>query len=266
MKQPIGPRILLVDDLAMHRRMLALRLGPGVGEMAAVASAAEAEAYLVQRHPALILLDVVMPGKDGFALCAELKAAEATRDIAVVMLTDLKEGAFQRSMDAGADDHLPKRAQDPVLRLRVHLHLHLQELRLRDAGRTWTRTAASILLATRSPTLAAQLPAQFQAEGHRTRVVESLEGLPDACGAEDRLLILDAGVDPAALPEALRRLRSDPHTAGLPVLLLAEKAELPLLNEVEAMVDDVLWKPLLAKRTRHRVQFLLELGARTFGS
>lgn len=264
--QPRGPRILIVDDLAIHRRLIAMRLGTQVGEIAAVASAAEAEAFLADHHPALLLLDVVMPGKDGFALCAELKADPATQDIAILMLTDLKGDAFQRSLDAGADDYLPKRVEDPVLRTRVHLHLQLQELRARGGHRPYRQTPASILLATPSPTLSAQLPAQFMADGHRTRLIESLAELPDACLPGDRLVVLDTAMDPEGLAAALRRLRMEPTTAGLPILLLCEKAELPVLTEVETMVDDILWKPLNAKRTKHRLGFLLELGGRTFGA
>ncbi len=261
-----GPRILIVDDLAIHRRLIAMRLGAEMGEIAAVGSAAEAEAYLAERLPQLLLLDVVMPGKDGFALCQELKADPATRDIAILMLTDLKGDAFQRSLDAGADDYLPKRVEDPVLRTRVHLHLNLQDLRARSGHRPHRPAAASILLATPSPTLSAQLPAQFLADGHRTRMIESLDELPDACLPGDRLVVLDTAMDPEGLEAALRRMRMEPTTAGLPILLLCEKAELPVLSAVETMVDDILWKPLNAKRTKHRLGFLLELGARTFGA
>jgi DNA-binding response OmpR family regulator len=146
------------------------------------------------------------------------------------------------------------------------LHLNLQELRLKAGGRPFRQTSASILIATPSPTLSAQLPAQFAAEGHRTRLLESLEDLPEACRPEDRLVILDTAMNPDGVPEALKRLRMEPTTAGLPVLLLCEKAELPVLTEIETMVDDILWKPLNARRTRHRVGFLLELGGRTFGA
>jgi CheY-like chemotaxis protein len=221
-QQPKGPRILLVDDLAIHRRLLHLRLGPEVGEIAVAGSAAEAEAFLAEHHPLLLLLDVVMPGKDGFALCSQVKADRATQDIAVLMLTDLKGDAFQRSLDAGADDYLPQRVDDPVLRIRVHLHLQLQELRLKAGSRSIRPVPASILLGSPSPTLAAQLPAQFAAEGHRTRLLARLEDLPGECRPEDRLVILDTAMDPQGIPETLKRLRTDPTTAGLPVLLLCE--------------------------------------------
>ena len=241
-----------------------MRLGPEVGAVAAAGSAAEAEAYLAEQHPLLVLLDVVMPGKDGFALCTQIKEDPATQDISVLMLTDLKGDAFQRSMDAGADDYLPKRVEDPVLRIRVHLHLNLQELRLKAEGRPFRQSPVSILLATPSPTLSAQLPAQFAAEGHRTHLVENLQDLQEACRPEDRLVILDTALDPEGTPEALKRFKMEPTTAGLPVLLLCERAELPILAELETMVDDVHWKPLNAKRNRHRLGFLLELAGRTF--
>ena len=266
MQQSSGFRILLVDDLAIHRRLIRMRLGAQFGEIAVAGSAAEAEAFLAGHHPQLLLLDVVMPGKDGFALCSQIKADPATRDMTVVMLTDLRGDAFQRSLEAGADDYLPKRAEDQVLRTRIHLHLHLQELRLRAGGKPFRKAPTSILLGTPSATLSAQLPAQFATEGHRTRLLDRLEELPEACRPGDRLVILDTAMDPEGILEALKRLRMEPTTAGLPVLLLCEKAELSVLTDAESMVDDILWKPLNARRTLHRVGFLLELGARTFGS
>jgi DNA-binding response OmpR family regulator len=246
--------------------MLLVRLGHQFGQVDTVASAAEAEAYLARQHPLLILMDVVMPGKDGFALCTELKAKEATRDIAILMLTDLRGDAFQRSLDAGADDYLPKQVDDPILRIRVHLHLHLQELRRKAGWRPYVLGSASILLATPSPTLAAQLSAQLGVDGHRTRLLQDLDDLPGACWPEDRLVVLDTAMGQGKITEALTRLRMEPTTAGLPVLLLAEKAELPFLDQIETMVDDIAWKPLDAKRRKHRLGFLLELGGRTYGA
>jgi len=56
------------------------------------------------------------------------------------------------------------------------------------------------------------------------------------------------------------------HTANIPILALCEKEELENLVAIEFMVDDVLWKPLKAQVTRHRLQYLLELARRTIES
>ena len=56
----------------------------------------------------------------------------------------------------------------------------------------------------------------------------------------------------------------DPSLAGMAVILLCEKEELGSLLAIEFMIDDVLWKPLKAQVTRHRLQYLLELARRSF--
>ena len=262
--QGSGGKILLVDDLAIYRRIVPARLGPLGREVESVGNAEEARVYLRKRRPGLILLDVIMPGTDGLAYCKELKADPATRDIPVIMLTDLKGNAHERSLEAGADDYMPKRADDAVFRIRVQLHLHLEELR-RASGRAASPSApTSVLLATRSPLLRAQLPAQFAQDGHSTRLVDRLEDVGLAIMPEDRLVILDMELGIEEMHSTLSQVRMDPTTAGLPILLLCEKEELSHLVAIEFMVDDVLWKPMKAQVTRHRVQYLLELARRTF--
>lgn len=258
-------RILLVDDLALVRRMIPARLGALGREVDAVASAAEAREYLASQRPDLILLDVIMPGLDGLAFCRELKADPATRGIPVVILTDLAGNAHERSLDAGAEDYMPKRIDDAVMRIRVQLHMRLVDLRKQMEGQPSKARPSSILLATGSSLLGAQLPAQFATEGHRVRVVEGLGEVVDALRPEDRLLIVDAALGMEGLHGVLAQIRMDEATAGLPVLLLCEKQELTQLLAIEFMVDDVLWKPLKAAVNRHRLGILLELGRRTYG-
>lgn len=261
---PTG-RILLIDDLALYRRIVPARLGPLGRDVDSVANADEARIYLRKRRPDLILLDVIMPGTDGLDYCRELKADPATRDIPVIMLTDLKGNAHERSLEAGADDYMPKRIDDAVLRMRVQLHMHLEELRKKSKGIPLAPVPASILLATRSPLLKAQLPAQFAQDGHGTRIVDKLEDVTLALMPEDRLVILDMELGIEEMHATVSQIRMDPTTAGLPILLLCEKEELSHLLAIEFMVDDVLWKPLKAQVTRHRLQYLMELARRTFG-
>ena len=262
---PAG-RILLIDDLAIYRRIVPARLGPLGREVDSVSNAEEARVYMRKRKPDLILLDVIMPGTDGLVFCRELKSDPETRDIPVIMLTDLKGNAHERSLEAGADDYMPKRIDDAVFRMRVQLHMHLEELRKKAKGVPSPPLPSSVLLATRSPLLKAQLPAQFGQDGHTTRMVDKLEDVILALMPEDRLVILDMELGIEGMHATVSQIRMDPTTAGLPILLLCEKEELSHLLAIEFMVDDVLWKPLKAQVTRHRLQYLMELARRTFDS
>jgi DNA-binding response OmpR family regulator len=258
-------RILLVDDLALFRRLLPVRLGALGRAVESVPNVEEARSYLARRRPGLILLDVIMPGVDGFVYCRELKADARTREIPVIMLTDLKANANDRSLEAWADDYMPKRIDDAVMRIRVQLHLHLTDLRKKVDGLPVQIGPSSILLATSSSSLQAQLPAQFLQDGHSTRVVEKAAEIASGVTAQDRLLVLDMDLGMDEMHQVLAELRMDPATAGLPILLLCGKEHLEELTAIEFMVDDVLWKPLNAQVNRHRLRYLLELGWRTLG-
>jgi two-component system alkaline phosphatase synthesis response regulator PhoP len=68
-------------------------------------------------HPDLILLDVMMPYKDGYEVCKELKSDELTRDIPVIMLTAKSQQVdIQRGKEVGADDYITKPFKPSTLR------------------------------------------------------------------------------------------------------------------------------------------------------
>ena len=242
----------------MFRRLLPARLGTLGPLVEAVADVEEARAYLARRRPDLILLDVVLPGMDGFTYCRELKADPATAGIPVVMLTDLTTDPGDRSLAAGADDYMPKRIDDAVMRIRVNLHLHLAS---RRAGRTEGPAGpVPILVASANQRLQAQITNHFSRDGHAVRGVETLEQLTADLRPEDRVLVLDLGLGLDPVHAFLLGLRMDPATADLPVLLIGSREELLDLKTIEEMVDDVLWTPLKAKVFGQRLRYMLELG------
>lgn len=256
-----GARILLVEDLPLHRRIIPLRLGRWGMGIAVVDDAECAERYLAERVPDLILLDVMLPGKDGFTLCRELKAAPATRDVAVMMFTELQGDAFDRSLEAQADDYFPKGAQDIVLRTRVHLHLQLQELR--PPGSPHGPLApGNILMATDSRSLRAQLPLEAHLDGHFMRTVQSLEEVRRECNGDDALLVVDGALGIDAVAETIVELQNRPATEGIACLLLCQGTELSVIPGLLALVDDALWMPMKPVLARQRLRLSLELGQR----
>src|SRR5271163_4559230 len=84
--------------------------------------------------PDLILLDVMMPGIDGFEVCTRLKASEATRDIPVIFLTGQTEIEDEtRGFEVGGVDYIHKPFSPAVVKARVHTHLVLRGIRERLA-------------------------------------------------------------------------------------------------------------------------------------
>jgi two-component system, cell cycle response regulator len=263
-RKPEG-RILLVDDLALVRRTVPARLGALGREVHAVSSVPEARDWLGKHAPALILLDVVLPGTDGFTFCRELKEDPRYQHISVIMFTDVGGNIFDRSLEAGADDYIPKRSNDAYLRIRIHLHLQLADLRAKR-GEATAGGPSTILLATHSTLLQAQLPSQLAGDGHLVRLADRLDDIFPMLTGEERLLILDMAVDPEGIHGFLSRLRMDPETAAVPVLLLCEKDDTEHLAGLEFMLDDVLMKPLTAQVNRHRLKLLLEMGRLIHGA
>jgi len=129
-------RILVVDDIATNRAVLRAKLTGRYFEVIDAGSGDEALAMARAEQPDLVLLDVMMPGIDGFEVCRRIKADPTLLHIPVVMLTAL-DGRDDRlqGLDAGADDFLSKPCDDVALFARVssllRMKLMVDELRLR---------------------------------------------------------------------------------------------------------------------------------------
>ncbi|MGH9649230.1 MAG: HD domain-containing phosphohydrolase, partial [Terriglobales bacterium] len=122
------PRVLIVDDEEATRHVLSRLLGTAEFEVVTAESAAEARAMVDEAPPDVILLDVMMPGKDGFEFCRELKQDARTRLIPVVLLTGLSRRADRvQGIEAGADDFLSKPIYQEELLARVRSLIKLKE-------------------------------------------------------------------------------------------------------------------------------------------
>ncbi len=123
------PLILLVDDLPSNLHVLAEAL-QGQYDVAVATSGEDALMLAAQApQPALILLDVMMPGVDGYDVCRRLKADPATRPIPVIFVTARTDPASEElGFELGAVDYITKPFNIPVLRARVRTHLTLQGL------------------------------------------------------------------------------------------------------------------------------------------
>jgi CheY-like chemotaxis protein len=104
-----GPRILVVDDEARNRQLVDVILAPEGYRLEAVASGAEALAAVAREAPDLILLDIMMPGMDGYRVLTALKGNEATKQIPVVLVSALDDANTQtHGKNLGADAFLAK--------------------------------------------------------------------------------------------------------------------------------------------------------------
>lgn len=122
--------ILIVDDTPENLRLLVDVL-TGQGYRVRPTPSGERALITVQKElPDLILLDVMMPQMDGYAVCRHLKADERTRDIPIIFISALNE-VFDKmtAFSVGGVDYITKPFQVEEVLARVRTHLHLEEMR-----------------------------------------------------------------------------------------------------------------------------------------
>jgi putative two-component system response regulator len=121
--------ILIVDDTADNITLLTYLLGNHYKNKVAT-NGHKALEIAFKDPPDLILLDIMMPGMDGYTVCRELKANPITRDVPVIFLTArTQEDDETRGFELGAVDYITKPISPPILMARVHTHIALQQAR-----------------------------------------------------------------------------------------------------------------------------------------
>ena len=114
------PRILIVDDERQNRQLLEVMLQPEGFLITTAASGEEALARVAEEAPDLILLDVMMPGMDGYQVAGQLKGNLTTKNIPVIMVTALGDrNAKMLGLKAGAEEFLSKPVDRAELVVRV---------------------------------------------------------------------------------------------------------------------------------------------------
>jgi two-component system, OmpR family, alkaline phosphatase synthesis response regulator PhoP len=119
--------VLIVEDEEDIRELVSYHLLKEGYQVAGVASGEEALAVVEKQVPDLILLDVMLPGIDGFAVCQRLRASPKTAEVAVMMLTAKSEEAdIVRGLNHGAEDYVTKPFSPRVLMARIRAALRRQ--------------------------------------------------------------------------------------------------------------------------------------------
>ena len=142
-------RILIVDDVPANTRLLEAKLSAEYYQVASAKDGFDALRMALEWQPDLILLDVMMPGMDGFECCRRLKGDPTTLHIPVVMVTALGEPAERlHGLESGADDFLTKPVEYETLMARVRSLVRLK--RLLDEWRARGETARAMGLTSES--------------------------------------------------------------------------------------------------------------------
>jgi two-component system, cell cycle response regulator len=270
-------KILIVDDILPNVKLLEARLTAEYFDVTTAMNGAEALAVCAQDDCDLILLDVMMPGMDGFEVCRRLKKNPATTHLPIIMVTALDQPSDRvKGLEAGADDFLTKPIDEIALIARVRslarLKVVLDDLRNRASTAValgmpdpFTTALAEdglggrILLVDDRSASAAQLVFML-----RDKYIVEIERNPNdvaakvASGAYD-MLIVSLGLQGFDALRLCSQLRSQERTRQLPILCLAEMEDRTrVLRALDLGINDFLMRPVdgneLIARVRSNLQ------------
>jgi phosphoserine phosphatase RsbU/P len=123
-------KILVVDDVPQNIRLLELNLRPEGYHIIAASNGEEALEKVKSEKPDLILLDVMMPGMDGYEVCRKIRQSKETRALPIVIITAYQSGTDKKieALDIGADDFITKPFDRYEILARVRSLLRVKNL------------------------------------------------------------------------------------------------------------------------------------------
>ncbi len=259
MSHPL-PRLLIVDDTPQNLDVLQAILSELDADLLIATHGARALDLAQRLQPDLILLDVMMPGMDGFEVCTRLKADPRTADIPVIFCT-ARVDDVARGFAVGGTDYLTKPVQPDEVRARVHHQLERRAL-LRELRHLNRALEDKVRERTAELTLANQ---QLRHEIHERRYMQ--DRLAYLASHDFVTRLHNRGALDAHVSQLLARLQRQPEPAGPAVMLLIDIDQFRLVNESCGCIagDELLrqFADLLGGLLR-RGDFLARLGGDQF--
>jgi two-component system cell cycle response regulator len=266
----MSARILVVDDVEANVRLLEAKLTLEYYDVLTGHDGATAIVLAATEQPDLILLDVMMPGMDGFETCRRLKADPATRHIPVVLVTAL-DGRHDRikGLEAGADDFLTKPLDDVILMARVRsltrLKMVMDELREHEessrrlgvetpSGMRLKGSGGRVLVVDDDSLQAAGIVKELSVE-HRPVFEQRPEAALEMLRGSIDLLIVNITADGFDGLRLIAQARSKEITRRLPILALVDALDRPrLVKALELGAHDILTRPVDPEELSARVK------------
>ena len=270
-------RVLVVDDIPRNVKLLEAKLTAEYFEVMCAESGERALELVREERPDIVLLDVMMPGMDGFEVCRRIKADPKTMHIPVVMVTALDQVHDRvEGLQAGADDFLTKPVNDLALfsrvRSLVRLKMLTDELRMRQstgeslgghhAGDFAVPNVdgdAKMVVLEEHPNISSRIAASLEELG-TVLLTDNVDRLRELTLMSDPdLIIVSLSLREADGLRVCSMIRSEEKTRHVPILVLVEDGDTArLAKALEIGVHDYLVRPIdrqeLIARARTQVR------------
>jgi two-component system cell cycle response regulator len=255
-------RVLVVDDILANVKLLEAKLTAEYFDVLTARSGVEALEVVQRSMPDIILLDVMMPGMDGFETCDRLKSSPQTQHIPVIMVTALDQPQDRvKGLESGADDFLTKPVSDVALFSRVkslvRLKMLTDELRSRAATsermglidrniqEAMARKPGKIMLVDDKASSVERFTAALGERHDMTVVDDPQVALFEAAEKDWELMIISLNLKDFDGLRLCSQLRSLERTRNLPILIIVEPHDnARLLRGLDMGVNDYLMRPV----------------------
>src|SRR4249920_3713705 len=269
-------RVLVVDDVDANVKLLEARLSAEYFEVRTARSGREALEICANERVDVVLLDVMMPGMDGFEVCRQLKSPR-TQHIPVIMVTALDHPSDRvRGLEAGADDFLTKPVDDIALVKRVRnlarLKMLTDEMLMRssteeqlgfagDLHKPFDQVARGgrILLVEDNDGFYRRIREALRGEFELTREADPAQALLQFPDGDFDLIIVSLSLQAADGLRLCSQVRSLDRARHLPILIIAEPGDdRPLLRGLDMGVNDYVVRPIDPNELLARVRTQLK--------
>lgn len=264
-------RILVVDDIEANRRLLQAKLEAQYHTVLLAENGMQALDVARRELPEIILLDVMMPGMDGFEVCRRLKADPATSFIPVVMVTALSEMEDRvKGLDAGAEDFLTKPIDDFLLTSRISALMRYNtvasELRQREASgvrsgaveelnRDEIDRPSRVFIVDDDARSSQRIANMLRAQGHKATTLLEAGELGDLAAERVDVVILSLfcrSFDPLKL---CAHFKVNPVTRSISVILICDAHEkAKALKGLEIGASDMITVPVDRQELAARIR------------
>ncbi len=266
-------RVLIVDDIPTNVRLLQARLMAEYFEVATASSGIEALEVCSTTDVDIVLLDVMMPGMDGFEVCRRLKSSNRTHHIPVVMITALDQPSDRvRGLEAGADDFLTKPVDDIQLMARVKSLARLksltdelraraqtgQQIAIEDALRVMDTISADSgrILIVDTDARQAERVRGYLAPNHEVHVLANpADAAIQVATGNYELALVSMSLNDFDPLRVCSQIRTIEQTRSLPIILMADDADKPrVVRGLDLGVNDFILRPIERNELSARVR------------